>query len=362
MPDLEASPIEPSIGKQWLEVKASLELVRERARKQSERLLPDTKQQRMQAISHIAKKRECVESMAVERSAAKKRRQESRMPHENAELQAKKMPCKIVVPSYPYGDRIHILRTHTLAFLERQGVPARSVFVVVADANESKKYRSVLGENGPRILIAQRGVVEARNWIVHHFPANTHVLSLDDDVQDVLCKTDHNDEPYQLPPGGLCALVHDAQEMMRRRGAFIWGLNSSSNPRNLRQVVSQSNGLINGHFYGFINRPDCPELLPSLGVAAEDCERSVRFFAKDHVVLRYAMYVANTTPYANLGGLQSFFVNHVERKEAENAHIARLQEKFPGYVRHVPKDSMITVNIRFVPMGMPPLRLTGNDS
>jgi len=78
--------------------------------------------------------------------------------------------------------------------LERQGVIAQFVFVVVADVNESKRYRSALRENGPRILIAQRAFVEAQSWIVHHFPVNTHVPSLDGDVQDMFCKNEQNDE------------------------------------------------------------------------------------------------------------------------------------------------------------------------
>ena len=49
-------------------------------------------------------------------------------------------------------------------------------------------------------------------------------------------------------------------------------------------------GLANGYFYGFLNRSSRVSLLTSLGSAAEDCERTPRYFAEDGVILRFIRY------------------------------------------------------------------------
>merc|ERR1719460_1622065 len=71
--------------------------------------------------------------------------------------------------------------------------------------------------------------------------------------------------------------------------------------------VSIRNGLVNGFLHGFICRPQCAELYRTLCDAVEDCEFSVRHFAKDGIVLRYRMYAGSTSPYAYAGGLQAKF-------------------------------------------------------
>jgi len=75
--------------------------------KHSMRLLLDIMQQCVQAISHITKKRECVESIAVETSAVKIWQQESRMRHNNSELQMKKNAMQ------NWGSILPIQRSHS---------------------------------------------------------------------------------------------------------------------------------------------------------------------------------------------------------------------------------------------------------
>ena len=96
------------------------------------------------------------------------------------------------------------------------------------------------------------------------------------------------------------------------------------------------------------------------GGAAEDCERSIRFFAKDHVILKYMMYAADSTPYVHRGGLQTRFKDCLARKKAENDHIEKLQKAFPGFLRFEAKDSLQTVNITFsTSTGLNPLKPDG---
>merc|ERR1712151_322971 len=134
-------------------------------------------------------------------------------------------------------------------------------------------------------------------------------------------------ELRSLPAGGLEKLVSTAASLMKQEGAYLWALSPSNQDRNLAQsvnMVSRSLGLANGSFYGFINRPSCKALLPCLGSAAEDCERSARFFQQDKIIIRFLGYAAMTTPFKHIGGLLTEFGTNTHRKEAELKHVEAL--------------------------------------
>merc|ERR1719313_2249716 len=91
---------------------------------------------------------------------------------------------------------------------------------------------------------------------------------------------------------------------MTKTQSFIWSLNTSMNPYFMRSdIIATGNGMCNGYCYGFRVRPD-EDLPRSCMTATEDRERSVRYFAKDGIVLRYKMYMAKTKCFKNEGGIQ----------------------------------------------------------
>merc|ERR1712129_388979 len=96
------------------------------------------------------------------------------------------------------------------------------------------------------------------------------------------------------------------------------------------------------------------------GEAAEDCERSVRYFFNDSVILRYQMYSVKSAPYMNAGGLQRLFRTRVHRKKAEYDHLVRLQEKFPALIGLAAKRTFRTVSAKFRSLGMEPLHPKGS--
>merc|ERR1719502_2251566 len=92
--------------------------------------------------------------------------------------------------------------------------------------------------------------------------------------------------------------------------------------------ISTRNGEINGFLYGFINRhDDC--LFPQVEDATEDAERSLRYFAKDKVVLRYRMYCCETKCWGYSQGLQALMGDPTTRKEAERRGAQELHRMFP---------------------------------
>jgi len=203
----------------------------------------------------------------------------------------------------------------TLDWLGRQLIPVERVTLFVADEGEATSYFYALQGSiwaEVRIVVAELGIKNCRNFIYRHYPEGTYIISVDDDVERMTWKvkesTLKHTELRSLPPGGLEKLIYEARQRMSEKKAFLWGLNTSQNPMHMHTTgVSERNGLVNGYVAGYINRPSCPELLRSLTDASEDAEFSVRHFAKDGIVLRFRMYSAVTTPYWNAGGLRAKF-------------------------------------------------------
>ncbi|CAK0893004.1 unnamed protein product [Prorocentrum cordatum] len=258
----------------------------------------------------------------------------------------------------------------TLAFLGRHGMPKGQVVLFVADDEDRRasRYRSALartGWEGTRIVAGVRGIREQRNFIrvTKYFPERAHIVSIDDDVSDVLWKNRPQGSPLlPLPHGALESLIFDAFHRMKTYRAFICGLASTVSKNSLSMFmdgISTRNGEVNGFFYCFINRHDT-DLLPTVADATEDAERSLRYFRKDRRVLRYRMYCGSTRCFQNQGGLQSLFGTPGEstatvnerRKTQEREAAVRLHEMFPELTgKPKQKTMMKTLEIHFRPMG-----------
>jgi len=232
------------------------------------------------------------------------------------------------------GDNRPFILAHTLSFLSRQGIPRERVTLFVATSTESENYRKALKGSdwaSVRIVVSTLGNKNNRNFIYCYFPKNAYVVSIDDDVERICWKftdgiTHHS--LRTLPARGLETLIYDARARLAEQGAYLWGVNTSQNPRHMKSYgVSERNGLVNGYLNGFICRPQCPELLRVLADATEDSEFAVRHYAKDGKVLRYRMYAGITSPYLNRGGLQGKFEAKGEKVTAEDRSAARKCEE-----------------------------------
>jgi hypothetical protein len=143
----------------------------------------------------------------------------------------------------------------------------------------------------------------------------------------------------------------------------MWTVNTSGNPLSMHpKHISRRAGVCNGYLYGFINRYD-DAIFPKMDDAAEDVERSARYFMSDGVVLRYRMIRCATKCYDEKGGLQKIYVDQTARKEAELAHVEKLAGLFPCLlcVNEVRAEAQAqggdqrSLPVHFVNAGDPPL-------
>ena len=83
----------------------------------------------------------------------------------------------------------------------------------------------------------------------------------------------------------------------------MWGLNTSSVDRNLRDNASRKLGLVNGYDYGMVKHIDIPALAFSDNTSgtAEPIERNVRFYGHSGI-LRLNAFSAVARTWSNSGG------------------------------------------------------------
>merc|ERR1719203_2683842 len=187
-----------------------------------------------------------------------------------------------------YVDTPFIL-VKTLKFLKNQRIPPKTVQLWTSDQEEKAHYEAALQQDSywareTEVRVGMPGIMQQRNTIVKSFPEGQYIVSLDDDLGGVFWK--HVPGKGQntlvlLPSGALEKLIFHAYFLMQQHEARIWGLNTTNKNTMCMQTdgVSTRNGEINGYFYGFINRHK-KSLLPALGDATEDAERSIRYFCE----------------------------------------------------------------------------------
>eukprot|EP00440_Ansanella_granifera_P020696 gb/GFBE01022469.1/.p1 GENE.gb/GFBE01022469.1/~~gb/GFBE01022469.1/.p1 ORF type:complete len:518 (+),score=88.59 gb/GFBE01022469.1/:1-1554(+) len=260
----------------------------------------------------------------------------------------------VAVPSY---GRSKVISSKTLALLKRQGVPPHRVYVFVASEEEFSLYEREIGHEWPNIVIGVPKLWCQRNFITRFFAEGTHILSMDDDVEELYqCKaTGHESVEVQgklvpLAAGGLAAIASDAVRRMKHCGAHLWSFNVSDNPFFMRlKHVTKSNGLCNGFFWGCLNRHS-EDLILQFGDGHEDVERTVRYYQKDGAVLRYRFFCAKTRCKTNAGGLQASMTAR-QRKTEEDKSAAKLVEEFPHLLALAP-GSILGLKFRYGLQGL----------
>mmetsp|Transcript_112593 Transcript_112593/g.313023 ORF Transcript_112593/g.313023 Transcript_112593/m.313023 type:complete len:286 (+) Transcript_112593:2-859(+) len=114
---------------------------------------------------------------------------------------------------------------------------------------------------------------------------------------------------------------------MNRRGAYLWGLSTTSNAKFMqssgaRGEVQDHLGLVYGAFFGFICRHE-PMLYTRLGQVKDDLERTLRYWDRDRIVLRFCHYACRKRDRpgkfaTNKGGI-SLLGATAHRAEADEA-------------------------------------------
>ena len=204
------------------------------------------------------------------------------------------MPYIIAIPSY---KRAIQLQNKTLTCLHNAGISKELIEVFVVEEEYQEYLETLNPEYYNKLIIGHLGLVQQREFIQNYYPVNTNIVSLDDDVASIdLTLTNYKT---------LNEFFEDAFKQCEIKGAYIWSVYPVHNPffRQSKQDVTECLNYCIGAFYGFINRRD-EDLKLKLTKEGnkEDVERSILYWLKDGVMLRFNK-VGFKTKYYGTGGL-----------------------------------------------------------
>jgi hypothetical protein len=191
---------------------------------------------------------------------------------------------QIAIPSL---SRSELLKEQTLTTLEHHHIPISQITIFVIE-NEYEEYKNIFPDYN--IVIGYLGLIKQKQFIESYFPIDTNILYLDDDILHIDLDTHTNlDEFIQL-----------AFNECRKQKSYIWSIYPVWN-KFFRENNSLSTSLkfCIGAFTGIINRKNNPIIKCS---DREDVERTIKYFMRDGIVLRFNN-VGYKTKFFNNGGL-----------------------------------------------------------
>ena len=92
----------------------------------------------------------------------------------------KNIDYKIVVPTF---KRYDTFKNKTFKLLLDYKIPAKNIYIFVANNEEKKLYEKVLDKSKyNKIVVGKKGLRNQRNFISDYFNENDYLIQLDDDL------------------------------------------------------------------------------------------------------------------------------------------------------------------------------------
>lgn len=210
----------------------------------------------------------------------------------------------VCVPSY---KRAELCNEKTLAMLKTNHIPAKKIYVYVANQEEYDEYAKVLNPKlYGKLVLGVKGLVQQRQFISEQCGEGKPIVFFDDDVASIDLTMS------SLFKGkSLDYFFKYAFKECKKQKSFIWGVYPVFNPffRKAREELSTCLNYIVGAFYGIINRPHLKSIELTItreNGQKEDVERTLKYFIEDGIVLRFNKVGFVTKYYGKSGGLGTF--------------------------------------------------------
>lgn len=255
------------------------------------------------------------------------------------------MDYVVAVPSY---KRVDICRDQTLALLERLKVDKEKIYIFVADEEEFFAYNRDKVIRQYNIVTGVKGISSQRKFYFNWFPKDTKVVSLDDDIDNLLIKNGDKLEPYT---GTLDDLVETMFAICEREGARLWGINPVENHFFMKDFITVGLRFICANFMGAYAQDwihcDPERRMTSSG---EDHHSTLRAFTRDGAVVR-AEYLCPKTKYWAEGGIASMVreTEGISRAERHSTELHWVESRYPDLAKVKLKDGL-AVSMRLKPI------------
>ena len=216
---------------------------------------------------------------------------------------------KIVIPSH---KRSKVIRSKVLTFLENHSINKKLIYIFV-NATEYYEYKTDLPEYN--IVIGAKGIGKQREAISEYFGPNEFLVSIDDDVTNLLDKG--------LPLLDLNLFITQTFHLLIANDLSLAGVYPSRNPFFCKNTITTDLRFIIGQFKCFINKKHLEKRHYEL---LEDYENTLKHYFHAGGVLRYN-YILVKADYNKLsGGLKEY--RTLEKKIEE---VNKFNIEYPKY-------------------------------
>jgi hypothetical protein len=233
----------------------------------------------------------------------------------------------IVIPTY---NRINTLKSKTIAFLNRTKAQKPEIWI-----NENESIELYSSEfSGYKIHKGGSNIGEKRNKIQEHYPLNTKLIFIDDDVKDIVVKTSTKSKK---PLKDFNTLVEYGFTQAEQNNSTIWGVYPIDNPLCMKYEIKTQLCMIIGTFFGIINQRVFVE-----SKYAVDLDLSLKYYVAQKKLLRLEFIGLNTKCYTEPGGLQT----DGKREEGSRLSKINLQQEYPELVKLYTKNNRTEIRFK----------------
>jgi hypothetical protein len=226
------------------------------------------------------------------------------------------MDYVIAIPSYNRPDGV---KKKTLAMLARHGIDKERIHIFVASNEQNVLYTQANPDY--KIITAQLGLANARNFISDYFPIGKPIMSFDDDITEIKQKAGVK---MEIIPN-LHNFILTGFATCVDRGRRMFGLYPVANGMFMKDNLRDGLQLCVGGVWGILNPG--PELRITVEYK-EDYERCILMYLKDGGVIRFDNVTLATVFYKGQGGMVD-----VRTKELVAEAANTLLTRYPQFVK-----------------------------
>ena len=242
----------------------------------------------------------------------------------------------VAVPSY---KRAEILKEQTLNTLDRLCADRERIHVFVADDAEREVYEDAL--NGEyRIVVGVRGISSQRKYYHEYFPEGTRIISLDDDIADLMEKQDNTIETTGYT---LDQIADIAYAVCEKHDARLWGINPVANGFYMKDQITVGLRFICANFMGsyagdWVYTDPQRRMTPT----GEDHHSTLRSYTRYGNVVRLE-YLTPKTRYWAKGGIDACVTEDGEtRAERHARQLKRVSDLYPNLATPTVRKGIIS--------------------
>jgi hypothetical protein len=240
----------------------------------------------------------------------------------------------VAIPTY---NRAQEVVSKTLTTLLDGKVSKDRIYLFVANKSQEKLYEEAVPKTMyHKIVVGKLGITNQRKFISKYFPENQYIVSVDDDVEELLMMK--NPETL-VKIKDVDKFFNEAYAELKSENLYIWGIYPVRNPFFMKKKISTDLKFVIGVLFGYINR-HLKKLEPSIhSETKEDYEQSILYYKMDGGVLRYN-YITPKTKFNAPGGLGT------DRFERNKNAAEYLKKTYPDIITIFHRKSGMT-EVRF---------------